>query len=242
MLFLIWLFILLLLVSSVFVLIILFKNKALAKKVKDFNFLLLNSHQNEKNNQKRISELLHEKLQGDLIATKNFIFIYTHLKDENDKREMFSNVQLTLDASILNARNLSHKLMPPFLDKGDFVKAVEYYFDTITKSTGKQFLITTNITSLILSNERVYELFKIVEIFCDYVIESETATQFSLILNQNEIVLIDNGLPYTLNLEDLSLAKNVFLSLPSRLLILYGELEQQITEKGNRFVLKINNN
>lgn len=227
--------------SFIFLLIVLFKNKAQNNKLKEFEFLLLKLHQSEKNNQKIIAEVLHDKLQGDLIAIKNFIFIYCQIKDENDKKEILSNIQLTLEASIINTKKLSHKLMPPLLDDGGFIKAVEYYFDAINKSTSKQFLVSNDFTSFKLSQDKSYLLFRIVEMFCNHVINDETATMFFLVLKKTGIELIDNGKPFALNLNSNSLADYIFQGLAPHLKVLNGELEQLIVDKGNHFVLKIIN-
>jgi hypothetical protein len=137
---------------------------------------------------------------------------------------------------------LSNKLAPPLLDRGDFIKSVEYYFDSIKKSTGKQFSIAVMSGSFNLSLNCSYELFRVIEMFCDHVICDETANSLTLIIRENQIELIDDGNSYVINDSSELYTESVFLSLPSRLQILNGEIKKQITEGGNHFVLRIINN
>ncbi len=222
-------------------LIVFHQNRKLKRRIKNTEQMLLDSLQSEKNNQKKIGEVIHDKLQGDLIATKNFIFIYSQLKDDQDKIDILSNIQLTLNASIENTKNLSHKLIPPFLDKGDFVKAINYYFERINKTSEKQFSVENSVESFILEDEKAYNLFRIVEMFCDYIIEKGSVTQFWLVIARDKIELIDNGDPFTLDFKRLSLSEIMFLGLPSRLTMLNAEIIQQITGSGNHFVLQFTN-
>ncbi|WP_284653530.1 hypothetical protein [Flavobacterium terrisoli] len=233
---------LLLLSALIYLIIVLRKMKKLDNNVKRLELLLSNSHENEKGNLKKASDILHDKLQGDLIATKNFIFIYDQLKDEKDKMDLLSNIDLTLDSSILNTRELSHKLTPPYLEKGDFIKAVEYYFDSIKKTTGKQFSVEVMADTYTLNENKAYELFRVIEMFCENVIDDQTATYLNLIIKENQIELRDDGNSFALNSGSEFYDRSIFLSLPSRLKILNYEIRQQIIEKGNHFVLKIINN
>ncbi|WP_291131717.1 hypothetical protein [Flavobacterium sp. UBA7682] len=224
-------------------LIVLYKNSSLNIKLKKTKQLILLSHEIEKKNTSKIGEMIHDKIQGDLIAIKNFIFIYSQLKDEETKNEIFSSLQMTLEESILNAKKISHKLSPPFLDSGDFIKAIEYYFDSASKSTDKHFLIRTNNLLLDISEDRAYVLFRIIEMFCDNVIRDEKATKFLLnFKSSNEIELIDDGNSFVPNFNGQSSSENLFLGLVLCLKVLNGEIQQQITEKGNHFVLKFINN
>lgn len=228
-------------ISLFFGLIVFYRNRVLSAKLRKAEQLLISSHRGEKQDKQEVANTIHDQLQGDLIATKNFLFIYNQLKDDKDKEEVFSNIQSTLDASISNARQLSYTLSPPFLEAGDFVKAVEYYFDILTKSTGKQFLIEKNVASFMLPDEKAYELFRIVEMFCGQSIEKNTATQFTLVLKDQEIELSDNGRPFLLDFENLP-SESPFRRLPSRLKVLNAEVKQKSMQNGNIFTLKIINN
>jgi len=215
----------------------LFLKKRSAFELKKMKSLLSSTHKSERNNLKRTADLLHDKLQGDLIAIKNFLFIYSRLENENDKAEVMDNLQSTLDMSIKNASRLSHQLMPPFLEKEGFVKAVEYYFETQNKLTNVHFSIQKSEPFLV-SEEKAYELFRIVEIFCLQTIEDGSASKFMLVLNENQIELSDNGNTLSIDIASQFSQKSVFLSLPSRLNLVDGELKQITVLKGNRFVLK----
>lgn len=229
--------ILLLLLGFVFCLLLFLKKRRGAFELNKMKSLLSSSHKSERNNLKRTADLLHDKLQGDLIAIKNFLFIYSRLENENDKAEVMAKLQATLDISIKNTSRVSHQLMPPFLEKEGFVKAVEYYFETQNKLTNVHFSIQKSEPFLV-SEEKAYELFRIVEIFCLQTIEDGSASKFMLVLNENQIELSDNGNTLSIDIASQFSQKSVFLSLPSRLNLVDGELKQITVLKGNRFVLK----
>lgn len=234
------LLLILLIVGFLILLFILWnKNKALQNRLKE-NHLLVHLLENEKISHKRISKLLHDQLQSDLVAIKYLIFIYRQQQDSNEKQQTISNMELALEKSIENAKRLSEKLTPPFLNNGDFEKAITYYFDGLNKVTNKQFLFENRAPSTILFDKKEYQLFRIVEMFCDYVIDEESATAFTLLFNESGIELKDNGNPFIIDSEK-EFSNELFLSLPARLKILDAELKQQHNPTRNHFFLQLKN-
>lgn len=229
---------LLLLFSSA--LVVLYKNKQLCDTIKKEDKALSYFHGAQRRENEKIASVIHDRIQGDLIAIKNFFYLLEHLQDENEKKAIQNNLKNTLDSSILNVKFLSYDLVPPFLDSGDFLKVVKFYFERITQSSAKHFSIVTSMQNFVLPDEELYSLYKIIEIFCDYAINDVEITHLVLnVTSKNKIEIKDNGNCANFNLED-SLADNiVFLNLVYFLKVLKGELKQETVTNGNHFVLHL---
>lgn len=233
------------LVAILALIILLYKKKLLKKRVKEFEYLLQSSLDSERNDRKRIVDKLHDKLQGDLIAIKNFIYIQNQLKDENDKQALSSSIQLSIGTAIDNAKVLSYELMPPIVEQAEFIELIEDYLTNISKTTGKNFGLRKFEPNFLLPNFKSYELFRIIQFFCHFVSEQQKATVFLVELywidGCNYVELIDDGTPFEILDSYQSLTENNMKGILSRLKILNAELIQLKVVEGNHFIIKVNN-
>jgi signal transduction histidine kinase len=190
----------------------------------------------------KIASEIHDKLQGDLIAIKNFNFIIKQLKDDHDKLSLYEDLDTTIDSAILNTKAVSHKLMPPMLGKIDFISLLEYYFKTFSLTNGKSFRLTYTNSNFTLPQDKVYESFRIVQLYCDYI--QETVSEFNLGYHQDEIayyiVFTDDAASFSISDCFTSESNYELLSIPVRLTILNAEIMQIDVKVGNHFILKIN--
>jgi len=219
------------------------KNKQLCDKIKKADKALAYSNRTQRRENEKIASLIHDKIQGDLIAIKNFYYLLEHLHDENEKIAIQNNLKITLNNSVLNLKSLSYDLAPPFLDSGDFMKVITFYFERINQSSAKHFSIVTSVQNFVLPDEELYSLYKIIEMFCIYAINEVEITDFVLhVTSKNKIEIKDNGNSVNYNLEGSLSDDNVFLNLAYYLKVLRGKLKQEKVNDGNHFVLHLFNN
>lgn len=231
------------LVLGLLFLAVFYQRNLTAFKIKEAEELLKNSLESEKEERKRISLDLHDGLQGDLNAVRNFLVLLKRSETDEDKELLLNETRIAVENAIENTRLLSQKLMPPLLIDGGLVIALNHYFETLNKSTGKTFLLHTDLFSSTFSETASYELFRILQEFCTNFIKYGNSDQFLVVFMTNElfnvIEIIDNGIPFVFK-ECYSLSNGGGLkNIQSRINVLNGTLDQREVVNGNHFVLQL---
>ena len=78
-------------------LFVLYKNNQLCDKIKKADKALAHSNRTQRRENEKIASLIHDKIQGDLIAIKNFYYLLERLHDENEKIAIQNNLKITLN-------------------------------------------------------------------------------------------------------------------------------------------------
>jgi signal transduction histidine kinase len=131
--------------------------------------------------------------------------------------------------------------MPPlFIDEG-IVIALNHYFKKLSESTGKKFLLQTDLFTSTFSETASYELFRVLQEFCTIFIKYGNSDQFLVVFMTNDIFnvieIIDNGKPFVFK-EGYSLSNGEGIkNIQSRITFLNGTLNQREVANGNHFVI-----
>ena len=140
----------------------------------------------EKYERKKIHAELHDKLQGDLIAVKNFIYVGKQLKDESEREIINSKIQESLGDAINNAKRLSYKINPPLLDTDTLADVAENYFTSGKNLKDEYFDIKIKESGFFLPIDKNHELFRVIQELHHNAIYHGRANAFSLLFHQDE--------------------------------------------------------
>ena len=213
-------------------------------KIKEAEELLINSLESEKKERKRISLDLHDGLQGDLSAVRNFLLLLQRVESIEDKELMYNETKIALENAIENTRVLSQKLMPPLLIDGGLVIALNSYFETLNKSsTGKVFFLNTDLLTHSFSETVSYELYRIVQEFCTNFLKYGNADHFLVAFVPDDffysIEIVDNGIPFNFRECYFNSMSSGLKNIQTRINVLKGTLQQREVIDGNHFLIQI---
>ena len=230
--------------SAALILLAIFYQKNLHQfKMKESELLLKASLESEKAERQRMALELHDGLQGDLNAIKNFIVISGKIDDKEQRQDMLQETRLALETAIESTRLLSQKLMPPLLEEGNFIGAIKNYFGTLQKSTGKSFSIKADAPALEIPKETGYELYRVVQEFCNNILKHGNVNALQLILRHDQdfidLELIDDSTPYNFKECYQRSSGSGLRNIQSRIKMLQAELVQCEVLSGNHFIIKI---
>jgi len=108
---------------------VLFYQRHLAKlKKKETELLLKTALRSEKKERKRIAKDLHDAIQSDLNAIRNYVVLFSKKNSHTDAPELLEAIHTSLEQTIENTRLISYQLMPPLLETAGFNLALRDYF------------------------------------------------------------------------------------------------------------------
>lgn len=237
-------FIMLFLIVAFFSMALFYQRSFAKAKRKEAELLLKTSLESEKKERARIAKDLHDCVQGDLNAIRNYFLVYTRNKDHEDSGELFDEIVEALDQTITSARLISHKLMPPLLEKRGLIVAVQNYFLILNKSAPPTFNIHDKTTTMSVPLNDAYELFRVFQEFTSNMLKYGKINECHIYLHQqqNKLVfeIIDDGQSFNFK-ENYLIAKGLGLqNIQSRLNSINAKLEQKNVATGNHFVIYLN--
>lgn len=210
---------------------------------KETEALLKTALESEKNERQRIAKDLHDSVQGDLSAVRNYVALLSKKTTDLETKNLLDIIAGALEQTAENTRLISYKLMPPLLETSGFTAAILEYFDRLAHSCGKKFTINASLSESLISTEVAYELFRIVEELTQNMLKYGEISECSLFLYKNEaeicIEIKDDGIPFNFK-SSYSQSKGSGLNnIKSRLASINAELVQQETAIGNHFVISL---
>lgn len=213
-------------------------------KQKEAELLLKASLKSEKKERQRIAKDLHDSVQGDLGAVRNYFTLLSIKVKEPESLDLIREIKGAIEKTIEHARLISYNLMPPLLQNAGFCAAISEYFDGLSKSSGKIFSIEVGSSNLSLPNENSYELFRIVQEFTSNMLKYGSINECKLLLSDTDkeikLEIIDDGNSFNFK-ESYALSKGSGLyNIQSRLTSIDAKLEQLKVDKGNHFTLYLN--
>lgn len=210
---------------------------------KETETLLKTALESEKNERQRIAKDLHDSVQGDLSAVRNYVALLSKKTTDLETKNLLDIIAGALEQTAENTRLISYKLMPPLLETSGFTAAVLEYFDRLTHSYGKKFTINASLSESLISTQVAYELFRIVEELTQNMLKYGEISECSLFLYKNEVEICveikDDGIPFNFK-NSYSQSKGSGLhNIKSRLASINAELAQRETAIGNHFVISL---
>lgn len=214
-------------------------------KRKEAELLLKTALESENRERKRIAADIHDGVSGDLNAIRNFLTVLHKSEKDDEKKYLFEEIKLGVEAALENTRLVSYRLMPPLLESSGFLIAIEDYFERINTKTKVHFLLSTQLDHFQLPHDIAYELLRVIQEFTTNIIKYGAATTcavtVSLENNFYTITIIDDGNPFDFK-EMYLLSKGTGLkNISSRLKVINAVLTQKPNTEGNQFEIIIKN-
>ena len=128
---------------------VLFYQRHLAKiKKKEAELLLKTALKSEKKERKRIAKDLHDAIQSDLNAVRNYVILFSKKNTHTEAPELLDAIQTSLEQTIENTRLISFQMMPPLLETSGFNLALRDYFEQLNASSGAVFQQNYSLTEI----------------------------------------------------------------------------------------------
>ena len=212
-------------------------------KRKEAETLLKIALESEKNERTRIAKDLHDSVQGDLGAIRNFLVQYRKSKNDDTNLALLQDINDAIEQTIENTRLISHKLMPPMLENDGFISAISLYLQNLDKANHAVFKIADHSNECKIDQSIAYELFRIVQEFTNNMLKYGNIQECNIIIykieNHIAIEIIDDGIPFDFKKQYLSSKGAGLQNIQSRLNSIGAKLEQRTVFNGNHFVIHL---
>lgn len=221
---------------------VLFYQRHFAKmKQKETELLLKTALESEKKERQRIAKDLHDSVQSDLSAIRNYFLLLSRKITDNEHQSLLEETKLALEQTIENTRLISYKLMPPLLENGGFIMAVKDYFETLSKSTVKNFILQQHLEDFVVSTAIGYELFRVVQEFTSNMLKYGSITECKLDIYETAeqlcIEIVDDGVSFDFKYSYSQSKGSGLQNIQSRLSSIGARLEQREVAEGNHFII-----
>jgi len=231
---------LMVLIAFLFLFMVLFYQRHLAKiKKKEAELLLKTALKSEKKERKRIAKDLHDAIQSDLNAVRNFVILFSKKNSHTDVPELLDAIHTSLEQAIENTRLISYQLMPPLLETAGFNFALRDYFEQLSISSGKRFELDMNLAETLVSDKISYEMFRVVQELTSNMLKYGSITTCIARLSTTDrgvcFELIDDGVRFDFKAAYKQTKGTGLQNIQSRLKSISAELEQKAVVTGNHF-------
>ena len=211
---------------------------------KEAELLLKTALNSEKLERQRIAKDLHDSVQGDIGAIRNYVALLSKKIIELPSIELLNVIKEALEQTAENTRLISYKLMPPLLETAGFTSAVLDHFDRLSESTGKKFSVQADIPYLLITSDQAYELFRIVQEFTQNMLKYGSITECKLFMYETEngisLELVDDGISFNFKSSYSESKGSGLYNITSRLASIHADLIQRKVLQGNHFLISLN--
>lgn len=231
--------------AMVLLFLVVFYQKHLAKiKQQETALLLKSTLAAEKKERQRIAKDLHDGVQSDLNAIKNYVVYLSNHLNTSKTQDLIATIIESLEQTSENTRLISYKLMPPLLETSGFEGAITHYFERLSKTSGKTFQSTFSMHQAPLLGETAYELFRIVQELTTNMLKYGNIKFCSLDFTADAqgwtLTLTDDGVRFNFK-ENYDKSKGAGLrNIQSRLNAIQANFSQMPMQKGNQYIIHLN--
>lgn len=229
--------IILLSVFGIILMVLIYRNKLYLMKKKESETLLKVSLETEKKERKRIASDLHDCVNGDISAMKNYLGLLLRKETDDFKKDIILELDKTLGKTLSNIENISYNLMPPTLHFLGLISTLKGYFERVRK--WNSIIIDEDYYSenISVSSSVSYELFRVIQELTTNMIKHGKATRinFAVLKKKNTLIfeVSDNGTSFDFQ-KSLSNPYGMGLkNIISRIKHINAQLTQIKTDKGN---------
>jgi signal transduction histidine kinase len=228
-----------------FLFMVVFYQRQFAKiRQKEAEVLLKTALSSEKMERQRIAKDLHDSVQGDINAIRNYVALLSKKLTEQPEKDLLEVIRSALQQTAENTRLISYKLMPPLLETNGFCAAVLDHFNRLSTATGKKFSIQADMPRLVIPSDQAYELFRIVQEFTQNMLKYGAIAECKLFMYETEkglsIELVDDGVPFNFKTSYLESNGSGLYNIKSRLRSIGAAFQQREVVEGNHFVITLN--
>ncbi|MDY0088740.1 MAG: histidine kinase [Flavobacteriaceae bacterium] len=220
-----------------------YQNYAVKRKRKEAGLLLKATLDSEKNERKRIAADLHDSVQGDLNAIRNFLALAEKNKLPGQENELMPEARKAVEKVLENTRLISKKLIPPLLESSGIIAALSDHFGDISKASGKTFSVQSTVHDLSLSTNKSYELFRVLQEFTQNMLKHGNINECLVLFYAKDaemtIEIVDDGIPYDFKTSYINSKGSGLRNIQSRVNSIDAQLIQRETVSGNHFVIHL---
>lgn len=237
-------FVMLLLVFGLLFMAVFYQRNIAQMRQKEAEKLLKTALESEKKERQRIATDLHDSVQSDISAIRNYFTILSRKVTDESVLELIEVIKTVIDQTADNTRSISYKLMPPLLQTSGFCAAVQNHFERLTESTGKNFSMQADLPNMIIPAEKAYELFRIVQELTQNMLKYGNISECRLFIYETEknisLELVDDGILFDFKSSFQESTGSGLYNIKSRLTSIEAEMLQREVIEGNHFVITLN--
>lgn len=235
---------LMVLVAFLFLFMVLFYQRHLAKiKKREAQLLLKTALKSEKKERKRIAKDLHDAIQSDLNAVRNYVILFSKKNRQTETPELLEAIKVSLEQTIENTRMISFQMMPPLLETSGFNLALRDYFEQLNASSGAVFQQNYSLTEVQIPDAIAYEMFRVVQELTSNMLKHGAVLNCSTQLTiMNETLLFsieDDGIPFDFFAAYKKRKGSGLQNIQSRLQSISARMEQKKMPNGNQYLIYI---
>jgi signal transduction histidine kinase len=228
---------------GLFFLVLSYKNSFFRMKKREAELLLTASLKSEQKERHRIAVDLHDSVSSDLSAIRNYLSVIIKKENDSEKLNIFNDLKVGVENAIDNTRMVSHKLIPPLLEKYGLEIALDDLFKRLNTDSKTQYKFICDENKLPISSLVAYEMYRIVQEFTTNISKygASSACIISLKKNKNfvEMLIVNDGKSYDFY-EELKNSKGLGLkNIESRVKVIEGKLRQLNSPTGNIICITI---
>ena len=235
---------LMVLVAFLFLFMVLFYQRHLAKiKKREAQLLLKTALKSEKKERKRIAKDLHDAIQSDLNVVRNYVILFSKKNRQTETPELLEAIKVSLEQTIENTRMISFQMMPPLLETSGFNLALRDYFEQLNASSGAKFQQNYSLTEVQIPDAIAYEMFRVVQELTSNMLKHGAVLNCSTQLTiMNETLLFsieDDGIPFDFFAAYKKRKGSGLQNIQSRLQSISARMEQKNIPNGNQYLIYI---
>ncbi len=236
--------VMLLLGLGLLIISLIYHKKASSIKQKEAANLLKATLETEKKERDTLASDIHDGVKGDIGALKNYITILEGMANSAIEQEILNEIKLALDSTMTSIKSINYNLMPPLLQTGGFIAAVNDYFQRIEKFNSIKTSLIDDSKGFSLNTSDSYQLFRVIQEMTTNTINHNTSDSISLNISNNETGLnlefMDNGQHFDFFKRIKESTGMGLKNIISRLNYINAKLLQEESIEGNHFIIEIN--
>ncbi|MFM7017611.1 sensor histidine kinase [Flavobacterium sp.] len=195
----------------------------------------------ERNERARIANDLHDGLQNDFVAIKNYVNLLACDEQNMKKMGYFNKLEQSIDLANKNIKNISYSLMPSKFKSIGLVNIVSERLNELSNGSNTYFELDYDNEEISIDENTAYQLYRIIQEITNNLIKHSKAKhcKVSILENKKKIKLIfeDDGENFNYKLALNNSSGKGLLSIKERLKTLNATLVQNEMENVN--ILKI---
>jgi signal transduction histidine kinase len=195
----------------------------------------------EKNERARIANDLHDGLQNDFVAIKNYVSLLASEEENQEKITYFNKLEASIDLANKNIKNISYSLIPTKLNATGLINVVSERLNELSNGSNTYFELEYDEEKLSIDDNTAYQLYRIIQEITNNLIKHSKANycKISILETSKKIKLIfeDNGEHFNYEAALNNSSGKGLLSINERLKTLNATLKQKQLDNVN--ILKI---
>jgi len=197
----------------------------------------------ERNERARIAHDLHDGLQNDFVAIKNYVNLLSFDEQNQEKINYIKHLEQSIDLATKSIKDISYSLMPSKLKLDGLIPAVSERFATLSKGSQTYFELEYEDEELIIDENIAYQVYRIIQEITNNLIKHNRASycKLSIIVNKNTLKLTfeDDGEHFNYKLALNNSGGMGLLGLNERLKSTNAKLKHIVSENLNIFKITI---